>query len=225
MQSLGDAGGHGLVNGGSIHDEVVLAQGAKKTILAKVDALDVLGGGQHGDDDGGLLSDLQWALGDLDLILVVGIGVVVLQEVRGGRLVEVIDDKVGLVLESVEEVGGHGQTHVAQTNKSDSLDLGLRGIRGSGRYIRKLGHWEEDPEKKQTIVPESPISWCCSFERSSKARSGFLFCISVFRIQLWANAKQESLHLCREGGVDRDVYKRVSEESMIDKQDVSLPEY
>jgi hypothetical protein len=57
-------------------------------------------------------------------------------------LIDVVDDKIGLVLESVEEVGGHGQTHVTQTNKSDSLDLGL--IRGNGKYIRKLGHWEED---------------------------------------------------------------------------------
>lgn len=135
MQSLGDTGGHGLVNGGSIHDEVVLAQGAEETILAKVDTLDVLGGRQHGDDDGGLLCDLQWALGDLDLVLVIGVGVMILQEVGGGLLVDVVDDKVSLVLESVEEVGGHGKTHVAQTNESDSLDLGLLEMSGAGEIF------------------------------------------------------------------------------------------
>lgn len=135
VQSLGDTGGHGLVNGRSIHDEVVLAQGAKETILSKVNTLDVLGGRQHGDNDGGLLCDLQWTLGDLDLVLIVGVGVVILQKVGSGLLVDVVNDKVGLVLESVEEVGGHGKTHVTQTNESDSLDLGLVEMREAGEIF------------------------------------------------------------------------------------------
>ena len=125
-KDFSDTSSHGLVNGRGIHDQVVLAQALQETILSKVHALDMLRSREHGHNDGSLLGNLQRALGDFDLVLVVGISVVISEEVRGGRLVDVIDNKVGLVLESVKEVGGHGEAHVAESHESNPLDFGLQ---------------------------------------------------------------------------------------------------